>query len=202
MRRVYAETPRGRSRARNQTGRKRHDPFLPSSIAAPSPSRLSAYRKSATLTPAVSTTIAHAEEIGTRRGSRPAIAAYGVNHPAYWRARSAQVDLQASARTGTPAHRSRDQGPDPWQGRTPAGVACGSRASYMARGLSSRPPRFGRSFVARGSGRYRGGMAPPGVRFSPRKPKASSSATSSCSGVGLSSVQVARWLLRSVRCPR
>jgi hypothetical protein len=36
---------RGRPRARNQTGRKRHTPFLAISIAAPSPSRLSPYWK-------------------------------------------------------------------------------------------------------------------------------------------------------------
>jgi hypothetical protein len=41
-------------------------------------------------TPAVSTTIAHAEAIGTRRGSRPAIAAHGVNHPAYWREKTGE----------------------------------------------------------------------------------------------------------------
>ena len=66
---VFAATA-GRPRARNQTGRKRHNPFLASSIAAPSP-RLSADWKSAMLTPAVSTTIAHAEAIGTREGHDP-----------------------------------------------------------------------------------------------------------------------------------
>jgi hypothetical protein len=86
---VFAATA-GRPRARNQTGRKRHNPLLASSIAAPSASRLSADWKSAMFTPAVSTTIAHAEAIGTRRGSRPAIAAHGVNHPAYWREKTGE----------------------------------------------------------------------------------------------------------------
>src|SRR5215211_4986279 len=72
-------------------------------MAAPSPSRLSAYWKSATVTPAVSTTIVHAAAIGMRRESRAAIAAHGVNHPAYWR-----------EKTGEHAHRAhRDERRDP-----------------------------------------------------------------------------------------
>jgi len=69
---------------------------------------LSAYWNSATLTPAVSTMIAHAEAIGTRRGSRPAIAAHGVNHPAYWREKTGEHASTAQSTTsdGTPRRSS------------------------------------------------------------------------------------------------
>ncbi|HEY8115684.1 MAG TPA: hypothetical protein VIH70_04655, partial [Actinomycetota bacterium] len=55
------------------------------------------------------TTIAHAEAIGTRRGSRLAIAAHGVNHPTYWREKTGEHASSAHTATsdGTPTRSSR-----------------------------------------------------------------------------------------------
>jgi len=86
------------------------------------------------------------------------------------RARSAQVDLQASARTGTTAidHETRAL-IVVWQGRTPAGGACGSRVSSRAWGSSSPPRRSARSFVAGlGPAPRRDGPTWRGVGYSSR----------------------------------
>src|SRR4029453_10349865 len=71
-----------------------------------------AWCRSARVFPAGSTTIAHAEAIGVRRESRLAIAAHGVNHPAYWREKTGEHASTANTATsdGTPSRSSR---PDP-----------------------------------------------------------------------------------------
>ena len=83
------------------------------------------------------------------------------------RARSAQVDVSASASPGPPAHRPRDQVPDPARGKgePPLGARADQRASSKGWASSSRPPRSARSFVAPVSGQRRDGAGPTWREF-------------------------------------
>jgi hypothetical protein len=97
----------------------------------------------AMLTPAVSPTIAHAEAIGTRRGSRPAIAAHGVNHPAYWREKTGEHASTAQS----DERRDADRVVYRRLGRTdPRGGAAGSLRAGTHRGDLDRRPSAATTF--------------------------------------------------------
>jgi len=65
-----------------------------------------------------------------------------------------------------------------WAGRIPVGDACGSRASWPSSGLRSRPRRFARSCVARGSARLRDVERRHGPSSCATRPRGSSPPTS------------------------